>query len=260
MVRHPLLHSLLALALVAALAAPALAAPTEAPPGYEPAVDAAFEEFALGNYAEARAQFLRAHALFPNARTLRALGMVDFEEKRYHAALGHLRGALASGVRPLTSEQRKHVQQLVQQAERYVARYRFVVTPEEAGLWVDGAAIEGAQRAELWLDVGEHVIDARAAGYRDQRRRLLVSGQSHETIALVLTPEAARDRSDGSARMLSRGWRIALWTTSALVLAGASALAIVRLTREPEERAPSRGTEDDVIWLPARSPLALGAW
>ena len=43
------------------------------PPGYTQAIEEAFREFELGNYAEARSHFTAAHELFPSAPTLRAL-------------------------------------------------------------------------------------------------------------------------------------------------------------------------------------------
>lgn len=49
------------------------------PAGYRDAIDTALQEMGLGNYEEAREQFARAHALSPNARTLRGLGISEFE-------------------------------------------------------------------------------------------------------------------------------------------------------------------------------------
>ena len=46
---------------------------------YEAMITDGLAEFQAQRYAEARALFERAHALSPNARTLRGIGMVAFE-------------------------------------------------------------------------------------------------------------------------------------------------------------------------------------
>ena len=50
---------------------------------YQRLVRQAIAEYAEHNFAEARALFARAHALEPNARTLRGLGMTAFELRSY---------------------------------------------------------------------------------------------------------------------------------------------------------------------------------
>src|SRR5690349_15250674 len=69
------------------------------PAEYERAIDSGIAEFQQGNYVEAREQFARAHALVPNARTLRSLGMVEFELRNYVDAVTYLEGALGSSVK-----------------------------------------------------------------------------------------------------------------------------------------------------------------
>ena len=62
-----------------------------APPrGYDEAVETALAEFEAGNYAEARSQLFKAHSIFPNARTLRALGKAEYELKNYREAIDYL--------------------------------------------------------------------------------------------------------------------------------------------------------------------------
>ncbi len=53
------------------------------PEGYRAAIDAAVQEYELNHFEESREQFARAHALNPNARTLRGLGVADFELRRW---------------------------------------------------------------------------------------------------------------------------------------------------------------------------------
>src|SRR5689334_12069641 len=93
-----------ALVLAVLLAPTAGAAQDEtdgAPEGYEALIEAALTEFGAGHWEEARALFRQAHASFPNARTLRGMGMASFELRDYPEALGELGAALTDDRRPL---------------------------------------------------------------------------------------------------------------------------------------------------------------
>lgn len=90
---------------------PAVAtAPTDPPKDvqatYRGVVMHAVSEFDAGRSAEARALFLRAHELWPSARTLRTLGMTAFDLRMYPRALEELQGALDDARRPLPDDQR----------------------------------------------------------------------------------------------------------------------------------------------------------
>ena len=79
----------------------------DGPPEYRALVTHALEEFDAQNYAEARSLFLRAHTIYPSARTLRALGMVEFELKNYVDSITRLEEALSERTRALTGQTRK---------------------------------------------------------------------------------------------------------------------------------------------------------
>jgi tetratricopeptide (TPR) repeat protein len=87
--------------------------PDTADEGYEATVQLALREFGLGNYAEARTLLRDAHGLYANARTLRALGMVEYELKNYPACVAYLEQALSSQERPLSAEHRKGADELM---------------------------------------------------------------------------------------------------------------------------------------------------
>ena len=82
-----------------------VAKPTDSqdPAGYPELVEAALSEYHLGHFEEARGLLRKAHALFPNARTLRVLGMAEFELRNYATAAGYLEGALPSRYAPSTA-------------------------------------------------------------------------------------------------------------------------------------------------------------
>lgn len=165
----------------------------KAPEGYRPLVRKALEHVDEKRWAEATALFERAHAMFPNARTLRGLAIVNFEARRYVEALRFGRESLANKVRPLTDDQREYLEELVEQADAFVGRYTIQVTPEGAELWVDGhpaALTDGV----LLLDPGAHEIVARAPKHTELSRSVRVqAGQSGEfRLDLVPTQAAAR--------------------------------------------------------------------
>jgi tetratricopeptide (TPR) repeat protein len=109
-------------------------ASTAEPVGYKAAIDSAIEEFASNNLAEAREHFGRAHALFPNARTLRGLGMVEFELRNYPEAIGWLRKALAFDVKRLEGKLRGETEDLLERANGYVGEVRLRVSPSDASV------------------------------------------------------------------------------------------------------------------------------
>lgn len=207
---------------------------------YRTAIDQALGEYELGNFAEARAQFLRAHELSPSARSLRGLGMAEFELRNYGAAIEHLEAALSCAERPLEESLREQTTDLLARAHGYVAQLTLRVSPEHARLSVDGVQ-EAARR--LVLEVGDHALELRAPGYLTHKRLLKVTGG--EQLALEVRLE------DGHAprRWLRSPW---LWSASALVLGGIA--AAILLTRDPGSRseAPEGGTTDVALIGPGR--------
>lgn len=153
---------------------------------YREVVARAVAEFEAGHFAEARALFLRAHELWPSARTFRTLGMTAFDMRMYVRALDERR-------RPLTAEQRAQVEALLEQTRGFVGRYRVQGVPRDATLWVDGE-LRPLKGAPLVLAVGEHVLTVRAPGHTELRRVLVVQGRDDETVELHLEPDAAPAR------------------------------------------------------------------
>ena len=78
---------------------------------YAKAIELAVHAFNEGRFAEARAHFGEAHALWPSARTWRGLGSTDLELGRYQEAVQELslalsdpRGALSPDLRTQTEQ------------------------------------------------------------------------------------------------------------------------------------------------------------
>jgi hypothetical protein len=229
---------------------------------YRQVVALGVTEFAAGHWAEARAAFLRGHELWPSARTLRSLGMTSFELRAYARAANELQAALDDVRRPLSAEQRAHVESLLSQTRAFVGRYRVRLSPAAAQLLVDGAPAPPARDAEaasrvLLLEVGRHELLARAAGHESLRRTLDVQGREDQELLLELQPTtSAHDAAAPASEALQA-------TPEAPRPAqGASAAARATQVRETGGRlwtwvagggAVALGVASTALWLHARS-------
>jgi tetratricopeptide (TPR) repeat protein len=248
-------------ALSLALADRAAAAPKESP-AYTQAVTLGLTEFEEKNFAEARAQFLRAHALSPSARTLRALGMVEFELKHYAESARLLSEALGSSEKPLDADKRKHAQQLLEQANSYIGKLTLDIEPETA-LNVDGVMTNLRPGSELVLEVGDHTLEFHAPTRIAQKRTLTIRGGEASTLRVRLaalkpgseesaakqaatsSPDAPKER-----RVVRNPW---LWTAVGVVVAGAAAGAAIALTRDRQSsEKPYPGTGGAPVFETAR--------
>ena len=200
---------------------------------YQARIADALEEFDRGNWAEARHHFLEAHERRPTARTMRGLGVVAFELRRYVESVGWLERALASTAVPLTDSQRGEVQVALERARGFVGRYELVLDPEQAEVRVDGAPLELHQDGALWLDVGEHELVVSATGYKTLTRKLSVQGGKLERLELTLQrPAPALALSSGHPKhhggsVLGTWW---FWSLAAVAIGGGASAAYV-LTR-----------------------------
>ena len=221
------------------------------PEGYEAAIDIAFQEYKLGNYAEARSRFLDAHRIYPNARTLRALGIVAYELRNYVSSILYLEQALSSSERPLTPRLRAETEQLLKKAQGYVARYTVSLRPRDAAILIDGSEAEPDEDGALVLEVGDHVLEAVAPGHRSLKRVLRVVGGADESISMMLVPlessspgTSPRSGERVDVPLRKRWW---LWTTLSAVVLGGVATGLSLALRDPGERTPNGGTLGTVI-------------
>jgi hypothetical protein len=145
----------------------------------------------LGNWDEAAALFTQAHALKPSARTLRGLGLSEFENRKYVLALVHCSAALADTRNPLNAEQRKELQSVITRASEFVARVTVALAPADAQLTVDGVTPFRDVAGNVLLDPGPHELVATVGALSERRRLEVLSGQQ---IALALTVRAEPGR------------------------------------------------------------------
>lgn len=92
------------------------------PGRYYELIEVAVEHYNRGEWVKARAVFQKSHALYPCARTFRALGMVEFDLRNYSVAADYLRKALTSHTKPLNNELRQEVKNILSRAEKQLKR------------------------------------------------------------------------------------------------------------------------------------------
>jgi hypothetical protein len=160
--------------------------PPEPPAGYRDTINAAIAEFTAGHHAEARALFRQAHGMYPNARTLRGIGMCAFELREYAEAVRTLRASLNDPRRPLTPEMTEQVQAALGRANAFVGRYE-VEVPEGALLFVDHSAapLSLDEDGSILLSLGTHVVTTRRGSTTLADLRIEVRGGEREHLELV---------------------------------------------------------------------------
>ena len=155
---------------------------------YQKLVQQALHEYELGNFSEAKAFFAQAHALSPNARTLRGLGMCTYELRHYVEAIGYFDKSLNATERPLTVPMRGEVSQLLKQARSFVAKLRVSLEPPSAELRIDTRPVEKDAAGYVMLDPGTHELVAEAPDYDLATRSIRTDGGEELTIKLTLRP------------------------------------------------------------------------
>jgi len=232
-----------------------MAVQSDEPAAYRDRIDEGLREFSVQNYEEARSLFLQAHALVPSARTLRALGLCEYELRNYGESVKYLDGALASKVKPLRDALRDETERMVERARNFVGRVVVDVRPSSARLLVDGVKVDSARAEPLWLAMGEHTLEASASGFATERRKLNVKGGEDQALTFILAPgdelaepkDTARAKSSSERRWYKSPW---LWTGVGIVLAGAAAGTAIALTRDDPGSSPDGGSTGKTLPAP----------
>lgn len=169
---------MVAIALTGALtASPVSGQNLPEPEGYKSVIAVAVSEFDQGNFAEARECFLRAHALLPNARTLRGLGKSEFELRNYLEAARYLEQALQHSSRRLEGQLREDTDELLARTKTYLGAVRLHLNPRTMTVRVDGLSLQDDPRKPIQLTVGDHTLDFHAVGHLDEKRAIKIRGE-----------------------------------------------------------------------------------
>jgi tetratricopeptide (TPR) repeat protein len=211
----------------------------EQPTSYESIIDQGVREFDAGNYAEAHSLFEQAHALQPNARTLRALGFCAFELKHYVESASDLEAALVDTRNPLTVEQRSEAATTLSRALRYIGELLLETQPSEALVVIDGRAVS---ERRFKLDAGDHTVVASQPGFQSRDLTVTIVGGQQLHAQLVLpalavspsqvaaaaplasaTPQASSE-NDSQPGIAERWW---FWTAIGAVVVGGTVSALL---------------------------------
>jgi hypothetical protein len=225
---------------------------------YQRAVQQALHEYDLGNFNEAKAFFLQAHTISPNARTLRGLGMSSYELRTYVEAIDYFEQALNSTERPLTVAMRGEISQLLQQARTFVTRLRVNLEPATAELRIDTRPVTKNAQGVVLLDPGAHELVAEAPGYETATRSIRTDGGEELTLTIALhdnTPPKAVAVAEAPAPVAatqpaapkpvagsSVGPWILIGSGAALTIAGGVMLGLMVKDKNYVENAPPGST------------------
>ncbi|HEX2675063.1 MAG TPA: tetratricopeptide repeat protein [Polyangiales bacterium] len=160
------------------------------PPQYKDLVDRALAESAAQRWPEARALFLQAHAVYPNARTLRGIGMVAFEIRDYVDAIRHLRLALLEPRRALDKQQRAETEKLLDRALSFAALYTLNDLPPRSQIVLDGRPVSAEPDGMLLVPLGQHSVEVRATD-RMASAQITVRGGEREPLPVAFEPALA---------------------------------------------------------------------
>lgn len=202
---------------------------------YQSLVEHGIEEYKLGHWIEAKSYFERAHAVQPNARTLRGLGLVSFELRQYVSAITFLSQALVSQERPLTAAMRTAAEQLLASARGFIAYYQLELEPKSTQITIDGQPPVFDEHGLLMLEATSHELILSASDRQTLVRTVNASPGTRGTLRVELPPQEVAKapppdaalaviRAQGSPPK-ERGWSMRRW--SALGIGGAGALSLV---------------------------------
>jgi hypothetical protein len=239
---------------------------------YKRAIDSALEEYKLSHFEEARSLFERAHGIDPNARTLRGLGMVEFELRHYLRAQELLQQALSSTKKPLTTEQQTSVQALLERTRQFIARFTLELVPSlpSAKIVVDGEPAQLAPDGVLSLEAGEHTLQLTAPGFAPRELLLDAQGGNQQTLRVELqadAPQLAAPTEPPAPSPLpperQRPYRkhgIVLVSVGAVAIATGSVLGGLALARadRSEQREDSDGQLAHTLGVSTDAVLAVG--
>jgi len=237
------------------------------PAGYAALIDEALIEHQAGHFEEARTLFARAHAIFPNARTLRGMGMMEFELRDYAASAAHLEQALASHTRALTGELRESTAVLLARAEGFVGKLALAVEPPDARVLLDGVVVEVVPDRPLMLNFGDHTLELSAPGYERETRKVALRGGDAQSMRVELTPEGTGEGSGAASPVADGGpgdegpgalpW-VLVGAGGALMIGGGVLLAIAQSDIDEVENPAPDATWSEVQDAYDAAPVESG--
>lgn len=201
----------------------------EDPEAYKQLIRQAVDQYELDNFAEAKALFTEAHRVFPNARTLRGLGLCANSMRDYVGAIHYLEAAIAQRARPLEPAMVNEAQAVIARARSFIGRVRVALDPPDATLTVDAWPAERVGGV-LELNPGTHELAAQAPGRQSATRLVRVESGAELSVELALAPTEVVSTSAAPASAAESDSSIAPWivvgVSGAVAIAGGVLLGI----------------------------------
>lgn len=166
---------------------------------YERLIDRALSAYQQRDFRRARQLFAEAHLEWPNARTLRGLGMADFELGEYVTAKQHLQDALQNTVKPLTGRLRTRTEALLKRARAEVGELVLEVVPSKIKLTMDNTPFDYRSGTPLDVDAGLHELQLEADGFFELDEQVDVPGGQTVTLRFELEAEPAASPPVGAS-------------------------------------------------------------
>jgi hypothetical protein len=157
------------------------------------------ELFTKAREAIQRKKFDVAHPLLVEAWSLRQaddiaglLGQVELELGKHRDAAEHLTACLRL-LSAKDAAKRQRIEESLEKARREVATVDLDVSPQGAQVLVDGTVAGLAPLADpIFLDPGEHTIEARLGGWEAAQEKVIVErGARHELSLVLARPDPA---------------------------------------------------------------------
>jgi hypothetical protein len=243
---------------------------------YNALVRQAVEQYERGNYDESKVLFAQAHQLFPNARTLRGLGMVAYTMRDYVESIHYLEGAIGSKVKPLDPPLVRESEDVIRRARTFIGVVRVSVVPQDAKLRVNATPASRTSDGTIALNPGPYEIEASAPGHQSASRLVRVEPGTTLVLEFALpnspadpiaarqpaqpeapspAPEAALE-SDAEARGgKSVGPWVVVGVSGAVAIAGGVMLGIALSDVSTVERSGPNTDWSDVEGKYERSPV-----
>lgn len=155
-------------------------------------------------YAEALAEFERAHEIAPHPLVLYNIAGCHRELSHYADAVKYYNRFLAEGKGKVPAARLTAAQTELDGILARIARVTVTVAPSDgATIILDGTTLGTLVEMPLMLPPGEHKLVARATGYKDVERTVRVASGDELTIELTLVaepPEPAKPDGGGNVR------------------------------------------------------------
>jgi hypothetical protein len=141
----------------------------------------------------------KSFALVPAAETATNLGQAAYKMSKYAEAARYLAHAVRTMSPTVPQSTRDVVAGMYDEAKKEVATLRLTVTPPGAEVFVDGTSRGKAENLldPVFVSPGEHVIEARADGYRPAREAITAARGTERDLALTLVREQSQSAAPG---------------------------------------------------------------